>query len=112
METTRQNRIERLIQRELSEIFRQQSRQLFGGAMITVTKVHISKDLAVAKVYLSLFATENKNATYHLIKSRAFDIKRLLVIHIKSQIRSIPSLEYFIDDSLDYIERIETLLKP
>lgn len=112
METTRQNRIERLLQKELGEIFLLQAKPLFGGAMITVTRVHISKDISTARVYLSLFATSDKAATFNLIKAKAFEIKKLLVVHIKSQIRSIPSIEYFIDDSLDYIERIETLLKP
>ena len=111
METTRQNKIERLLQKELGEVFLLQAKPLFGGAMITVTRVNISKDLSVCKVYLSVFATADKTKTFNLVKSKSFEIKRMLVVHIKSQLRSIPSLEYFLDDSLDYIERIETLLK-
>lgn len=110
METTRQQKISRLIQKDLGAIFQKESRNLFGGAMITVTKVHITKDLAIAKIYLSLFAVNDKNALLETIRMHTRDIRRQLGAREHNQLRIIPELQFFIDDSLDYIENIEKLL--
>lgn len=111
MDTTRQNKIDRLIQKDLGEIFRINSRSLFDGAMITVTRVNVTKDLSLARVYLSLFATKDKHALITKIKALSKEIKKELAIKIKNQVRVIPELEYILDDSLDYIENIDKLLK-
>ncbi len=111
MDTTRQNKIDRLIQKDLGEIFRVNSRSLFDGAMITVTRVNVTKDLSLARVYLSLFATKDKQALIKKIKALSKEIKKELAVKIKNQVRVIPELEYILDDSLDYIENIDKLLK-
>ena len=111
METTRQQKIARLIQKDLGEIFIRESKSVFEGALITVTKVRISRDLAIAKVYLSLFAVKDKQLLFKKIREHHHEIRYQLGSRIKNQIRSIPDLEFFIDDSLDYIENIENLLK-
>ncbi|MFC1733103.1 30S ribosome-binding factor RbfA [candidate division KSB1 bacterium] len=111
METTRQQKISRLIQKDLGEIFIRESKKLFNGAMITVTTVRITRDLAIAKVYLSIFASDDKQALYEKILERNNEIRYHLGSRIKNQLRSVPILEFFIDDSLDYIENIESLLK-
>lgn len=111
MDTTRQNKIARLIQKELSEIFQQESRNLFGGAFITVTMLRVSADLSVAKVYVSLFAVKDTKALLAKIKETTKEIRNLLGIRIKNQVRIIPKLEFFIDDSLDYADKIDELLK-
>jgi len=110
METTRQNKISRLIQRELSEVLRLEGRNLFKGAMITVTKVYISPDLSIAKVYLSLFAVDDKEELFKKVQRHARDFRYNLGKRVKNQIRAIPELHFFIDDSLDYIDNIEKLL--
>jgi len=110
MEGTRQQKIERLIQKDLGMIFQQESRNLFGGAMITVTKVNVSKDLSFAKIWLSLFATKDKNGLLDTIRAQTRNIRRQLGLREHNQLRVIPELHFFIDDSLDYIDNIESLL--
>jgi ribosome-binding factor A len=111
MESTRQNKIARLVQKDLGMIFQRESRNLFGGAMITVTKVNVAKDLAFAKVYLSLFATQDKESLLEKIRSQTREIRHQLGNREHNQLRVIPELQFFLDDSLDYIEKIENLLK-
>ena len=110
METTRQSKVSKLLQRDLGEIFQRESNRLFGGAMITVTKVHITRDLAIAKVYLSLFSTENKDSLIENVRMHSKEIRFKLGQRIGKQVRAIPELKFFLDDSLDYIENIEKLL--
>jgi ribosome-binding factor A len=110
MESKRQQRISRLFQRDLGDIFREEARHHFGGAMITVTKVHVSRDLSLARVYLSLFATPDKGELLDNIRRHAGEIKYKLGNRVSKQLRSVPELEFHEDDSLDYIERIENLL--
>jgi len=111
METTRQLKIARLVQKDLGMIFQQQSHILFGGAMITVTKVHITRDLAIAKIYLSLFATRSKPELMESIRLHSKEIRRELGSRVHKQLRIIPELHFYLDDSLDYIDNIEHLLK-
>jgi ribosome-binding factor A len=110
METTRQNKVSRLLQRDLGGIFQRESNRLFGGAMITVTKVHVTRDLAIAKVYLSLFATDDKDRLLEIVRTHSKEIRYKLGQQIGKQVRVIPELKFFHDDSLDYIENIEKLL--
>ncbi|HEY8403556.1 MAG TPA: 30S ribosome-binding factor RbfA [Flavobacteriales bacterium] len=100
-----------LIKRELSIIFQQNTNTLFDGMMITVTQVRVSPDLSIAKVYLSFFPSEKKEAGLELVKGKDFQIKKLLTAEVGKQLRKVPVLHYYIDDSLDYYEEIERLLK-
>jgi ribosome-binding factor A len=110
METTRQNKIARLIQKDLGMIFQQQSRNLFGGAMITVTKVSVAKDLSIARIYISIYGPKDKEALLEEIRSHTRTIRRELGNREHNQLRIIPELHFFIDDSLDYIDNIDHLL--
>ncbi len=110
MDTQRQLKVARLLQRDLGEIFQRESRGKFGGAMITVTKVNITKDMSIARVYVSLFATKDKEELLEAIRKHKVEIRFQLGKRIKDQVRQIPELEFFLDDSLDYIESIEKLL--
>jgi len=112
MESTRQLRISKLLQRELSTIFQREAKEKFGSAMITVTKVKVTKDLSIARVYISLFATKDKKWLMETISHHTGEIRYTLGRNIKDQLRQIPNLEFFEDDSLDYIENIENLLHP
>jgi ribosome-binding factor A len=111
MESTRQQKIARLIQKDLGEIFQQESRNYFGGVMITVTKVQVAKDLSVAKSYLSIFPSNGKEKIMEVIVKHTKDIRRILGQREHNQLRIIPELQFFLDDSLDYIENIDNLLK-
>ena len=111
MDTTRQNKVSRLLQKELGQVFQRESRTLFGNVFITVTMVRISPDLSVAKVYLSLFGMKNKQKTMTLIEEKTKIIRAKLAEKIGKQVRIIPNLDFFLDDSLDYALNIENLLK-
>ncbi len=111
MESVRQSKIAKLLQKELAELFRSEARNLFGGAFITVTTVRISPDLSVARAYLSIMAAANKKETLELIKSLHPVIRKKIGLLIGKQVRIIPEFQFFIDDSLDYAEKIDNLLK-
>jgi ribosome-binding factor A len=113
MDSTRQNKVGRLLQKDLSDIFQTDNRGMYGNAMITITRVRTAPDLSVAKVYLSIFAagTIDKKDILKNINLHTKDFRRNLGNRVKHQLRVIPELEFFLDDSLDYIENIENLLK-
>lgn len=111
MESKRQHKISKLLQQDLSQIFQLDARRLYQGAMITVTKINITSDLSVAKVYVSLFATKDANQTLQLIKENSKNVRFQLGNRVKHQLRIVPNLQFYIDDSLDYIDNIESLLK-
>lgn len=113
MDSTRQQKVSRLIQKDLSNIFQVEGRGMYANAMVTVTQVRVSPDLALAKIYMSIFSTGSidKKDILEKIKLHSKEIRGNLGIRIGKQVRVIPELEFFIDDSLDYIENIEKLLK-
>ena len=110
METTRQNKIARLIQKELGDIFLLQTKAMHG-VLVSVSTVRISPDLSVARAYLSIFPSERAGEIINNINANAKSIRYELGTRVRFQLRIIPELKFFIDDSLDYIERIDELLK-
>lgn len=110
METTRQNKIARLIQKDLANIFQAQTRKTHG-VLVSVSVVRISPDLSVAKVYLSIFPSARAQELLDNINAQASQIRYELGTLERHQLRIIPELKFFIDDSLDYIENIDKLLK-
>jgi ribosome-binding factor A len=110
MESTRQKKIARLIQKELAEIFRRRSGELAPGKMITVTTVRISPDISVARVYLSIFPSTDKEKIIESIKNHIPTVRYELGKQVHNQLRIIPELAIFADDSLDYIDNIDKLL--
>ncbi len=111
MESKRQQKISRLIQKELGEIFQLIARDNFPGFLITVTRVNVTPDLSLAKVFLSLFGAGNRDEIFAKINSHKKEIRHQLALRVGKQMRIIPELVFNIDDSLDYIENIENLLK-
>jgi ribosome-binding factor A len=111
MTTTRQHKVSRLLQKELGEYFQREGSGMTGGKMITVTVVRVSPDLGVAKVYLSLFPGENAKDAVQNISEKAGLIRSEMGNKLRHQLRHIPEFAFFLDDSLDYIDRIEDLLK-
>ena len=110
METTRQSKIERLIQKELSEIFRRDT-QAMHGVLVSVTNVRISPDLSVATAHLSIFHSARGEELLKNINANVKTVRFDLGKRLGKQLRIIPELRFFIDDSLDYIEHIDELLK-
>jgi ribosome-binding factor A len=111
METTRMKKVARLLQKELAEIFLFESKNLFEGAFITVTQVRVSPDLSYAKAYLSMFKVAKPNDMLSHITVQKKEIRKRLGEKVRHQLRIVPDLEFFIDDSLDYFENIDKLLK-
>ncbi len=110
METTRQNKISRLIQKELSDIFLLQTKAT-NGILVSVSVVRISPDLSVARVYLSVFPSNRSEEIVNNINANMKSIRYELGTRVRHQLRIIPELKFFVDDSLDYIEKIDGLLK-
>ena len=110
METTRQNKISRLIQKELSEIFLLQTKSM-NGVLVSVSAVRISPDMSIARVYLSVFPSEKAEEMVKNINNNMKSIRYELGTRVRHQLRIIPELKFFVDDSLDYAERIDELLK-
>ncbi|WP_303014950.1 30S ribosome-binding factor RbfA [uncultured Bacteroides sp.] len=110
METTRQNKISRLLQKELSEIFLLQTKAMHG-MLVSVSTVRISPDMSVARVYLSVFPSEKAEEMVKNINGNMKSIRYELGTRVRHQLRIIPELKFFVDDSLDYIEKIDSLLK-
>ena len=110
MQETRQNRIARLLQKELSTIFQEQTRQM-RGVMVSVTRVRISPDLSVCTAHLSVFPSERGEEIIDNVNKNKKTIRYELGTRVRNQLRIIPELRFFIDDSLDYIDHIDELLK-
>ncbi len=110
MESTRQSRIARLIQKELSEIFRLQTAKL-GNVIVSVSAVRISPDLSIAHVYLSIFPSAQAAQLLQNITRNAKTVRYDLAQKVRFQLRKTPELLFHIDDSLDYIEHIDQLLE-
>lgn len=110
METTRQLKIARLIQKELSEIFRVQTAKM-GNVLVSVSSVRVSPDLSIARAYLSIFPSEKAAEIIESINGNAKSIRYELAQKVRYQLRKTPELAFYVDDSLDYIEHIDELLK-
>lgn len=110
MQETRQNRIARLLQKELSMIFQSQTRAMHG-VMVSVTRVKVSPDLSICTAYLSIFPSERGEELIENVRKNEKTVRYDLGQRVRNQLRIIPELRFFIDDSLDYIERIDELLK-
>ncbi len=111
MDKTRLKKVDRLIQKELSIIFQQNPLAEFSNMLISVTVVRISPDLSVARVYLSIFPSDDNEKVVELITERSGKIKYELGKRLRNQLRKIPDLKFFVDDSLDYAGKIDNLLK-
>jgi ribosome-binding factor A len=110
MTNTRQYKVSRLLLKELADYFQKHGSEHSGGKMVSVTVVRISPDLGVAKVYLSVFPSQELTATVQSISERAGMIRSEMGKRLRNQLRHIPEFIFYPDDSLDYINNIENLL--
>ena len=111
MNSTRQQKVGRLIQKELGLLFQEKARTDFSGKMITVTTVRMTPDLGLARVYVSIFPLNKEEDFISVINEKLKTLRHELGNRVRHQIRIIPELVFILDDSLDYMDNIETLLK-
>ena len=111
MESTRQKKVSRQLLKDLSEILQLKGRDLIGTSLVSVTVVRISPDLSIARVYISVFGVENKEALLTKMNQQSYAIRKKLGERIRNQMRKVPELKFFLDDSVDYSQHIEDLLK-
>jgi ribosome-binding factor A len=110
-ESTRQKKVARLVQKEIADILLKKGNELAPGKLISVTRVRVSPDLSFAKVYLSIFPTLNQDAIFTSVQEHTAKIRFELGHKVRSQLRIVPDIAFYIDDSLDYIDKIDKLLK-
>ena len=110
-ESTRQQKVGRQIQKDISHIFLKEARHLVQGVMVTVSKVRVSPDLTFAKVYLSIFPFDKGEATLATLKENSSMIRYELGKRVRNQLRTVPEVAFALDDSLEYVDRIEKLIK-
>ena len=111
METTRQPKIARQIQRDIADIFQKEGRDLLRGTLVTVTEVRVSPDFNYAKIYVSIFPFDKAPETMAVLYKQNRFIRRELGRRIKDQLKSVPEIQFFLDDSLEYIEHLEQAMK-
>lgn len=110
MDSTRQNKISKQIQKDLSDIILPICRNIAPGKMLTITQVRISPDLSIARAYISVFPSDKSQEVVNTLNLHASKIRNELGQRIRHQVRIIPEVKFFLDDSLDYLENIDSLL--
>ena len=109
-QSTRQQKIARQIQRDMAEILQKEGAPIVAGRMVTVTTVRVSPDFAYAKIYVSVFPFERAGETMQANEQNNWFLRRELGRRIRNQLKVVPELQFFLDDSLEYIENIDSLL--
>ncbi|MBW0177527.1 30S ribosome-binding factor RbfA [Sediminibacterium sp.] len=110
-EGKRQRQVAGAIQEEMNDIFRRLNLAMIDGGMVSISSVKVTPDLLEARVYLSLFQVKDQKAVMKIIENRAWEIKKELADKMKHQLRRIPVLHYFLDDTLDYVFKMEEIFK-
>ncbi len=110
-EGKRQKQIAGLLQEEITGIFQRLGMNMMDGGMISVTSVKITPDLLECRIYLSLFQVNDVKTTMKKIEDRSWEIKKELATRVKHQLRRIPEIRFFHDDTLDHVFKMEELLK-
>lgn len=110
-EGKRQKQIAGLLNEEMNTIFQKLGLNMMGGGMVSISSVKVTPDLLEARFYLSFFQVKDSDAALHRIEDRHHEIKKELAAHVRHQLRSIPVLKFFKDDTLDHVFRMEELFK-
>lgn len=111
METTRQQKIAKQIQKDVAEIFQKEGAQIVRGSLLTVTAVRVSPDFSYAKIYVSIFPFDRSDEVMGRLEQQNWFIRRALGQRIRNQLKNVPEIQFFLDDSLEYIEHIDEALK-
>ena len=109
MESKRQQKFAGVLQEELAQVFQREGAAFLPNTLVTITRVRVSPDLAVAKVYLSFFNTNNTTLSINTVNSHAGEIRYKLGSRIRHQVRVVPELTFFVDDTNEYVERMDHL---
>ena len=110
-EGKRQKQIGGLLQEEINHIFQRIGLNIIDGGMVSISSVKVTPDLLEARIYLSIFNAKDNKAALKKVEDRAWEIKRDLATRVKHQLRRIPELKFFLDDTLDQVFKMEELLK-
>lgn len=110
MESTRQQKYARLLQKEIGEIFQRDTKHLFGKAFITITLVKMSPDLGFAKIYLSMFMVDSREDMLDVINQKKSQIRKILGQRIGKQVRIVPEIAFFIDDIEDHAQKMDKII--
>ncbi|MGY3054274.1 ribosome-binding factor A [Pedobacter sp. UYEF25] len=109
MESKRQRKFAGVLKEELAEIFQREGGSLLPNTLVTITNVRVSPDLGVAKIYLSFFNANNTQASIDIVNSHNSEIRYKLGTRIRNQVRVVPELNFFVDDTNEYVERMDYL---
>jgi len=110
-EGKRQKQVGGLIQEEINTIFQKMGLNMMDGGMVSISSVKVTPDLLEARIYLSIFNAANSKAVLKKIEEKAWEIKRELASHVKHQLRRIPELKFYLDDTLDHVFKMEEIFK-
>jgi ribosome-binding factor A len=111
MESTRLKKVSRLLERDMGEIFQHEAKNHFKGTLVSVTKVRVTPDLGLAKVYLSIFPAKQQEDVMNYVDHHNGHLRNELAQRVRQQLRIIPELRFYLDDSIAYEENIERLLR-
>ena len=109
MESKRQRQVAKQIQKDLGEIFQKDLKQLFNGGFVTITDVKTTPDLAIARVYLSFLLANDREGVLQIIRENTKVIRNLLGERVRHQLRIVPNLQFFIDDTAEYAQKMDAL---
>lgn len=109
MESKRQRQVAKQIQKDLGEIFQREMKQVFDKAFVTITDVKTTPDLAIARVYLSFLLTKDKEGLLETIREHTKTIRNHLATRVRHQLRIVPDLQFYLDDTAEYAQKIESL---
>lgn len=111
LEGKRQKQVAGLLNKELSDIFQRLGLSMMDGGMVSISSVKITPDLYEARIYLSFFQVKDNFDALKKIEERAWEIKKELTARVRHQLRSMPTLTFYIDDTLEYVDKMEKLFK-
>ncbi len=111
LEGKRQKQVAAVLEKDLNEIFQRKGLSMMDGGMVSIASVKITPDLFDARIYLSFFKIKDAVATLNKIQEQAWEIKKELTARVRHQLRSMPQLTFYIDDTLDYVDKMEVLFK-
>jgi ribosome-binding factor A len=111
LEGKRQKQVASVLEKELNDIFQRLGLSMMGGGMVSIASVKITPDLFDARIYLSFFKVKDPVETLKAIEDRSWEIKKELTTRVRHQLRSMPQLSFYIDDTLDYVDKMEKIFK-
>lgn len=109
-ESKRQKQVGRMLEEELNEIFRRKGWNIMGKGMISISRVKVTPDLAEAKIYISMFQIDDKEAQMATFEEKSWEVRKELGTNLRNNLRKVPTLAFFEDDSLEYVSKIEKVL--